>query len=196
MPDDETAEEAREGEHKLPEPPDDGRAPAPDDDVAAELVARFEGSVFFRSHGQPVVHVDRGVWHDVAAFLRDEQEFTMCLDVTAVDHLLGPDRLVPAGVDAQRFEVVANFISHARNRRIRVIAQVPADDVRIASITDVYPGANFGERETYDLFGVEFTGHPDLTRILMPDDWNGHPLRKDDPSARVPVTFKGDPRPR
>jgi NADH-quinone oxidoreductase subunit C len=188
MPDDETAEAAREEEHKV--------APAPDDEVAADLVARFEGSVFLRSHGQAVVYVDLAAWHDVAVFLRDEQEFTMCLDVTAVDHLLGPDRLVPDGVDARRFEVVANYLSHARNRRIRVIAQLPVDDVRIASISDVFPGANFGERETYDLFGVEFTGHPDLTRILMPDDWVGHPLRKDAAAARVPVTFKGDPGPR
>ena len=103
---------------------------------------------------------------------------------------------MPPGVTAERFEVVANFLSHPRNRRIRVIAQLPADDPTIASITDLYPGVNFAERETYDLFGVEFAGHPDLTRILMPDDWLGHPLRKDDAPARVPVTFKGDPSPR
>jgi len=92
--------------------------------------------------------------------------------------------------------VVANFLSHPRNRRIRVIAEVPVDDPVIASITDLYRGVNFAERETYDLFGIEFTGHPELTRILMPDDWVGFPLRKNDSAARVPVTFKGDPRPR
>ena len=64
------------------------------------------------------------------------------------------------------------------------------------SLTGVYPGTNFPERETYDFFGIDFVGHPDLTRILMPDDWEGHPLTKDYPPAHVPVTFKGDPHPR
>ena len=77
-----------------------------------------------------------------------------------------------------------------------MICEVPADDPTVPSLTPVYPGANFPERETYDLFGISFDGHPDLTRILMPDDWDGHPLRKDFPPARVPVTFKGDPSPR
>ena len=79
---------------------------------------------------------------------------------------------------------------------MRVIAQVPADDPSIPSLTGVYLGANFPEREAFDMFGVDFTGHPDMTRILMPDDWVGHPLRKDNAPARVPVTFKGDPSPR
>jgi NADH:ubiquinone oxidoreductase subunit C len=170
--------------------------PAPSDEVAAALVAQFPDGVFTESHGQPVVYVPREQWHDVATFLRDEQQFTQCVDIAAVDQLVAPSRAIPPGVTAERFEVVANFLSHARNRRIRVIAQLPVDDPTIASITDLYPGVNFAERETYDLFGVEFTGHPDLTRILMPDDWVGHPLRKDDAPARVPVTFKGDPSPR
>jgi NADH:ubiquinone oxidoreductase subunit C len=170
--------------------------PVPNDEVAAALVERFPDGVFTDSHGQPVVYVPREQWHDVAAFLRDEQQFTQCVDVCAVDQLVAPERAIPSGVTAERFEVVANFLSHARNRRIRLIAQVPIDDPTIPSITDLYRGVNFAERETYDLFGVEFTGHPDLTRILMPDDWLGHPLRKDDAPARVPVTFKGDPSPR
>lgn len=187
MPDDDA--EPREEDHEV--------APAPpDDEVAAALLERFAGAVFADSHGQPVVYVEREQWHDVASFLRDEQQFTQCVDVCAVDQLVAPARAVPSGVAAERFEVVANFLSHARNRRIRVIAQLPGGDPTIASITDLYPGVNFAERETYDLFGVEFAGHPDLTRILMPDDWLGHPLRKDDAPARVPVTFKGDPSPR
>jgi NADH:ubiquinone oxidoreductase subunit C len=185
--------QAREESHEV-----DGEdeRPVPDDEVAAALLERFPASTFVDSHGQAVVHVARDDWHDVAAFLRDDQQFTQCVDVTAVDQLVAPARAVPEGVEAERFEVVANFLSHARNRRVRVIAQLPADDPTVASITDLYPGVNFAERETYDLFGVEFAGHPDLTRILMPDDWVGFPLRKDDAPARVPVTFKGDPSPR
>jgi NADH:ubiquinone oxidoreductase subunit C len=99
-------------------------------------------------------------------------------------------------VAGERFEVVANFLSHPRNRRIRTICEVPAADPSVASLTDLYAGVAFGEREVYDLFGIEFAGHDELTRILMPDDWIGHPLRKDDEPARVPVTFKGDPSPR
>ena len=166
------------------------------DDVAAAVVERFPGTVFHDSHGQPVVYVDRASWHDVALFLRDEQRFTQCLDVTTVDHLFDEVRLTVPGVAPERFEVVANFLSHPRNRRLRAICEVPGDDPTVASITDVYPGVNFAEREVYDLFGVTFEGHPDLTRILMPDDWVGHPLRKDDAPARVPVTFKEDPGPR
>jgi NADH-quinone oxidoreductase subunit C len=92
--------------------------------------------------------------------------------------------------------VVANYLSHTRNRRVRVIAQVPEADPSIPSLTGAYLGANFPEREAFDMYGVDFTGHPDMTRILMPDDWIGHPLRKDNAPARVPVTFKGDPSPR
>ena len=188
-------EEVHEGELE-PEGDPDVREIVPDDEVAAAIVAKFEGARFDRSHGQPVVYVDRAVFADVAQFLRDEQQFTMCVDVTATDHLLDGVRYTPAGVEVERYEVVANFLSHIRNRRMRVICQVPANDPNVPSLTPVYPGANFPERETYDFFGIDFVGHPELTRILMPDDWEGHPLRKDYPAARVPVTFKGDPHPR
>jgi len=196
-------EEAREDVHEAaPEPV------APDDEVAAALVERFAGSVFDRSHGQPVVYVDRAVMADVALLLRDEEQFTMLVDTVVVDHVLDGSRVsvdgvryVPAAgsartVATERYEVVANFLSHVRNRRVRVICAVPDSDPSVPSLTGVYPGTNFAERETYDFFGIDFVGHPDLTRILMPDDWEGHPLRKDYPAARVPVTFKGDPHPR
>jgi len=166
------------------------------DDIAAAVVAKFPATVFHESHGQAVLYVERGSWHDVAACLRDEEQFTQGLDVTVVDHLIDQERLQIAGVSPERFEVVANFLSHPRNRRIRMICEVPEDETSVASITDLYPGLNFGEREAYDLYGITFDGHPDLTRILMPDDWVGHPLRKDDAPARVPVTFKEDPGPR
>jgi NADH/F420H2 dehydrogenase subunit C len=166
------------------------------DEVATAVVEHFPGSVAADSHGQAVVYVDRASLADVARYLRDEQQFTMLADVTAVDHLLDGARIEIEGVTAERFEVVANFLSHTRNRRIRVICEVPAHEPSVPSLTGVYVGANFPERETFDLYGITFEGHPDLVRILMPDDWKGHPLRKDDPPARVPVTFKGDPSPR
>lgn len=189
----------RENDHEpagagAPDAPDGG---APADEVAAALVERFAGAVAVEHHGQPVVYVPADVFAEVAIFLRDTQQFSMLVDVTAVDHLLDGVRHRPDGVDGlERFEVVANYLSHARNRRVRVICQVPAHAPAVPSLVPVFPGADFPEREAYDLFGVVFEGHPDLTRILMPDDWDGHPLRKDFPAARVPVTFKGDPSPR
>ena len=160
------------------------------------LVARFEGAAAHESHGQSVVYLDRAHLADAVALLRAEEEFSMLLDVTAVDHLRDVDRVVVEGVDPERFEVVVNLISHPRVLRQRIIVEVPESDPSVPSLTGVFPGAAFPEREVYDLMGIEFTGHPELTRILMPDDWVGHPLRKDDLPARVPVTFKGDPGPR
>jgi NADH-quinone oxidoreductase subunit C len=193
MPDDQTPDGGpREGTHEQDAEP---VVLPPSDEVAAAILERFEGARFVESHTQPVVYLDRSQWRDVAEFLRNEQQFTMCVDVTAVDFLTAVNRAVPPGVEPERFEVVANFLSHARNRRVRLIAQVPATDAEIASLTPVYSGLNFPEREVFDLFGITFVDHPDLTRILMPDDWEGHPLRKDDAPARVPVTFKEDPRP-
>lgn len=167
----------------------------PDDDVAAALLDRCDGAVFVSSHGQSVVHLHRDHWVGAATYLRDEAQFAMAVDVTAVDYLTAVDRVVIDGVTPQRFELVANFLSHTNRRRIRLVCQVPESDPSVPSLTGVYPGLNFAEREIYDLFGIELTDHPDLTRILMPDDWVGHPLRKDDAPARVPVTFKEDPRP-
>ncbi len=188
---DKTDAESREENHEGEE---QGRVIA--DEVARAIVEKFDGAVALESHGQPVVYVDRAQFAEVAAFLRDEQQFMMCVDVTAVDHLLTGPRWLAPGVAPERFEIVANYLSHQRNRRVRVICQVPESDPSVPSLTGVYPGTNFPERETYDLFGITFDGHPDLTRILMPDDWRGWPLRKDDAPARVPVTFKGDPQPR
>jgi NADH-quinone oxidoreductase subunit C len=174
------------------EPPE---AP-PVDEVAAAVAERFPATVVHVSHGQPVVYVERAAWHDLAQFLRDEQQFTQCLDVTVVDHLADAERASIPGVTPERFEVVASFLSHPRNRRIRAICEVPADDPTVPSLVDLYAGTNFAEREAYDMFGIEFDGHPDLTRLLMPDDWVGHPLRKDDAPGHVPVVFKEDPGPR
>ena len=159
------------------------------DPVVDAALERFPGAVATISCGQSVIYVDRADWRELAQWLRDEQRFAQCVDITAVDQLLRPARPVPRGVRAERFELVANSLSHADNRRIRAICQVP-DGVAADSLFEVYPGTELPEREVFDLFGIVFSGHPDLTRLLLPDDWEGHPLRKDDAPARVPVQFK------
>jgi len=122
--------------------------------------------------------------------LKDEG-FEMCADLCAVDYLSHPGRAgLPEDVEQQRFEVVVSLLSVSARRRVRVRTQIAGDDPVVDSIAAVYPGAEAMEREAFDLLGVRFEGHPDLTRILMPDDWEGHPLRKDYPVARVPIQFK------
>ena len=130
----------------------------------------------------------------VAAF-RDAG-FEMCADLCAVDYLTHPGRSLPDGVTPERFEVVVNLLSLSMRQRVRIRVQVPESDPVVDSIIDVYPGADAMEREAYDLIGIIFAGHPDMTRILMPEDWEGHPLRKDYGVGRVPVQFKEAPGPR
>jgi NADH-quinone oxidoreductase subunit C len=122
--------------------------------------------------------------------------FEMCADLCAVDYLTHPGRSLPDGVKAERFEVVVNLLSLSLRQRVRVRVQVPEADPVIASLVDVYPGTDAMEREAFDMMGIIFAGHPDLTRILMPEDWEGHPLRKDYGVGRVPVQFKEAPGPR
>jgi NADH-quinone oxidoreductase subunit C len=143
------------------------------------------------SRGQAVLHPTREQYPKVLRALLDET-FTMCSDLTAVDYLLHMDRQLPDGIGAERFEVVLNLLSIERRERIRLRVQVPESDATIASAFDMFPGTEAMEREAYDMFGIVFTNHPDLTRILMPEDWVGHPLRKDDDPSRIPVQFSGD----
>jgi NADH-quinone oxidoreductase subunit C len=143
-----------------------------------------------RPRGQVVLHVDSVGYLDLVHRLHEDGHL-MCVDVTAVDYLtFEGDRGLPPGIAPERFEVVVNFISHAQRSRVRVRVQVPESDPALPSITDMCPGADAREREVFDMFGISFTGHPDLSRILMPEDWVGHPLRKDYNSGRIPVQFK------
>jgi NADH-quinone oxidoreductase subunit C len=141
------------------------------------------------SAGQEVLHPDRARYPAVVAALHDEG-YVLCVDVTAVDHLGREGRVVADGVRAERFELVVNLLDPDGRRRVRLRVQVPAEDPMVPTIVELYPGAEAMEREVYDMFGLTFDGHPDLTRILMPDDWDGHPLRKDYPVGRIPVQFK------
>lgn len=160
--------------------------------IATDLAAQFPTAIYRDSHGQDVFYVDSEIYKAAAAFLKSDCDVVMCLDVTAVDYLGAPDRIHVEGIVAQRFEIVSNFISHKRNERIRLIVPVNDHEPSVDTICDLFPGVNFGEREVFDMFGIDFVGHPDMTRILMPDEWEGHPLRKDDAPARIPVNFSDD----
>ncbi len=171
-------------------------APAVDEQpVPAVDVETVHGALLTRSHGDRVLHPERGDLERLVRTLRDDDEFLMCLDVCGVDYLdFTGDRGLPAGVEPERFEVVVTLMSHAKRERLRIRVQVPADDPTCPSLFDVHPGTEAMERETFDLFGISFDGHPDLTRILMPEDWEGHPLRKDSAIGRIPVQFKAADR--
>jgi NADH-quinone oxidoreductase subunit C len=152
----------------------------PEDPVLRGLFETFESVQWESSRGQDVAKVPNGEWLDFATAAR-EAGFEVCVDVTVVDWL----RERP-----ERFEIVANLLSMAHRLRLRMITTAPREDPSVSSLVPVWPGANFAEREAFDMFGVGFEGHPDLTRILMPDDWEGHPLRKDFGVGSVPVQFK------
>ncbi len=132
---------------------------------------------------QDVAHVPADQYAEFVAAAYTEG-FDVFADLCGVDYL----RRDP------RFEVVLNVLSHTHVRRLRIRVGVPASAPVVPSITSVFPGANFYERETFDLFGIVFDGHPDLTRILLPDEWEGHPLRKDYSVGSVPIRFKESPK--
>jgi len=117
--------------------------------------------------------------------------FEMCVDLTVVDFLTHAARSLPESIQPERFEIVVNLLSLSKRERLRVRVQVSESDPQIDSLFDLYPGTEAMEREVFDMFGISFAGHPDLTRILMPEDWQGHPLRKDYAQGRIPVQFKG-----
>jgi NADH-quinone oxidoreductase subunit C len=142
------------------------------------------------SFGQKVIHVERSNYVAVVKALL-EDGFDVCVDLTGVDYLTHPSRALPAGVVAERFEVVVNLLSLEQRSRWRLRVQVPESDSVLPSLFDFYPGTEAHERETFDMFGISFDGHPDMTRILMPEDWDGHPLRKDYSIGTIPVQFKG-----
>lgn len=119
------------------------------------------------------IWVEKGSIREACAILRDNPEcpFDYLCDLTAVDWY----------PSEPRFEVVYHLLSIPKRERVRLKAKLDGSSPAIESVTSVWPSANFYEREVFDLFGVRFTGHPNLKRIMMPDNWEGHPLRKDYP---------------
>ena len=143
--------------------------------------------------GQRTVHTDPARYLALMeALYRDG--FEACMGLTGVDYLTHPGRDLPEGARGERFEVVVELMSYSRRERLRVRCQVPAEAPHLPSLFDLWPGSEAHERETFDMFGIVFDDHPDLTRILMPEDWEGHPLRKDYATGEIPVQFKEAPR--
>ncbi|HKC20384.1 MAG TPA: NADH-quinone oxidoreductase subunit C [Candidatus Dormibacteraeota bacterium] len=133
--------------------------------------------------GDDWVTVDAQKVHDALSGLKDDG-FRQLVFLTCVDHLADSSRKWPT-----RYEVVYQLRNVESRNQIRVRAFIDGDPPRIDSVTDLFPPANWDERETFDMFGIVFEGHPELTRILMPDDWVGYPLRRDYPVGGEPVEF-------
>jgi NADH-quinone oxidoreductase subunit C len=133
--------------------------------------------------GELTLYIDREHLVGIASALRDDPSlrFELCSSVSGVDYLGSINRL----------HTVVHLTSMTYRRRVRLEVAVPVEDPHVPSLTSVYPTADWQERETFDMFGIIFDGHPALTRILMPDDWDGHPQRKDYPLGGIPVQYKG-----
>ena len=167
-----------------------------DEDTASEAIheegdgveTRY-GAVVSESLGDTILHPTVEQYFETASAAHADG-FDQLIDLTAVDYLTyAARRDLPDGIDAERFEVVTQLINHSSGERIRLRVQV-GDDTEVASLFDLWPGSEALEREVFDMFGISFADHPDMSRILMPEDWVGHPLRKDYAIAGIPVQFK------
>jgi NADH-quinone oxidoreductase subunit C len=162
------------------------------DDLADELDVCLDAAGVARSairsvvvdRGEITFNIERESWRDMAAVLRDEPglRFEFLSSLSGVHW---------PGDEGRELHVVVHLQSITHNRRIRIETTCPDSDPHVPSLVPVYPTADWHERETYDFFGVIFDGHPGLTRIMMPDDWPGHPQRKDYPLGGIPVQYKG-----
>jgi NADH-quinone oxidoreductase subunit C len=134
--------------------------------------------------GELTLHIKREKLVEVAQKLRDTESlrFEICMGVNGVHY---PEE------SGRELHAVFPLLSMTHNRRIRLEVSVPNSDPHLPSLVEVWPSNNWHERETYDMFGIIFDGHPGLTRILMPDDWPGHPQRKDYPLGGIEIEYKG-----
>jgi NADH-quinone oxidoreductase subunit C len=162
------------------------------DEVVDELAAAYPGlsdavGKVVVDRGELTMHVRREHLIGVATALRNEPSlrFELCSSVSGVDYY-NPDDAA-----SNRLHSVYHLTSMTYRRRIRLEVSVSVDDPHVPSVTGLYPTADWQERETYDMFGIIYDGHPALTRVLMPDDWDGHPQRKDYPLGGIPVQYKG-----
>ncbi|MDZ4697842.1 MAG: NADH-quinone oxidoreductase subunit C [Deltaproteobacteria bacterium] len=151
--------------------------------VLDRLKSHFQGGELEDTgsqHGNEWARVRRQDWHAVCQFLRDDGETTMdfFIDITAVD------RLTQVPEDRPRFDVVIHLRSSRTKHRVRLLVGVSEADPTVDSLCDLWAGANWFERETFDMYGIRFNNHPDLRRILMYPEFIGHPLRKDYPKEK------------
>jgi NADH-quinone oxidoreductase subunit C len=165
--------------------------PAETFSMIADLVAeRLPDTVerVVQDRGELTLFVARERLVDVLKLLRDHPDlrFELLSSLSGVDYLGHPDH-----TDDRRLHAVYHLTSLTYRRRIRVEVAVTVEDPHVPSAVGLYPTADWHERETWDFFGIVFDGHPDLTRIEMPDNWDGHPQRKDYPLGGVPVEYKG-----
>jgi NADH-quinone oxidoreductase subunit C len=164
-----------------PAAPPKAAAPAPpkppvvlqtplDNDLVKRFRAKFGAALLeaIEDRKQAILTLERARLAELALYLRDEEKFDMLSDLTAVDW---PKR-------EKRFDVILNLYSFPKNERLRLKVYA-ADAEEVPSVVSVWPTANWQEREVFDMFGIIFSGHPDLKRILLPDEWQGYPLRKD-----------------
>ena len=163
------------------------------DDTAPPAEAAEQPTMFgvtrTDERGQQVLYPSRDEYLGVMGMAAADS-FELCVDVCVTDGLTNRSRTLPPGIEPERFEVVVNLLDLRGRRRLRIRTQVPADDPQVPSVVGLYPGAEAPEREAADLFGISFSDHPDPSRILMPPDWEGHPLRKDYAIGAIPVRFK------
>jgi len=155
------------------------------DELLAHLRETFPDRILdgHQHCGDATVVIAREQALEIYQALRDRPElaFDMLIDLTAVDYM----------GKAPRFEVVSHVYSLTHNHRLRVKIRLPEDEPWVHSLTDLWKSANWLERECWDMFGIRFVGHPDPRRILMYEEFIGHPLRKDYPVGTIPVQFKG-----
>jgi NADH-quinone oxidoreductase subunit C len=151
--------------------------------IANRLKAQFPAAVasIDEFRGDVTVRVDRKAIPEVCQYCRDTEglEFNLLSDLCGIDYY----------PESPRFAVSYILYSLSCNQTLRLKVSVPEDDPTVPTVTGVWPGANWQERETYDMFGITFEGHPDMRRVLMPFDWTGHPLRKDYPLGYEEVQF-------
>jgi NADH-quinone oxidoreductase subunit C len=169
------------------EPADPGQSPE------ARPAPTLHGCPVDERFGAVVVHCNREQYLELCTGLKADG-YDMPVGVTGVDYLTHPGRDLPESIKAERFEVVVELLALEAHKRVRVRCQVPVGDPHVPTLFELWPGTEAHERETYDMYGVRFDGHPDPSRILMPEDWEGHPLRKDYDTGHVPIQFKEAPK--